>query len=171
MKSIIFLLLIFEFSFASLIDTKSFDADFKQVVTDEHGKKLEYTGHLKALSPRYALWEYETPMKKSIYINPSRITIIEPEIEQVIIRKLSLDFDFLKIINNAKEISKDNYVTSIDDTKYVIKIKNHLITSISYKDEFDNSVNILFNNQKKNEHISKEIFRPSIPKDFDIIDR
>ena len=171
MKVIMFLLLMFKFSFAALIDTKSFDADFKQVVTDEHGKKLKYSGHLKALSPRYVLWKYKTPMKKSIYINPRKITIIEPEIEQVIIRRVSLDFDFLKIINNAKEISKNNYIASIDNTKYLIKIKNSLITSISYKDEFENSVNILFSNQKKNVHISKTIFIPIIPKDYDIIDR
>lgn len=171
MKAIFLLLLLFGISFASLVDIKSFDANFTQSVSDEKGKQLLYTGHIRALSPKYALWEYKTPVEKNIYVRPMRITIIEPEIEQAIVRKLSIDFDFFKMIAHAKEISKDSYVAIINETKYLIKVKKKLINSISYRDEFDNSIHILFTNQVQNEPISKEIFTPLIPKDYDIIDR
>jgi outer membrane lipoprotein carrier protein len=153
------------------VDIKSFDADFTQTVSDEKGKQLLYAGHIRALSPKYALWEYKTPVEKSIYVRPTRITIIEPEIEQAIVKKLAIDFDFFKMITHAKEISKDNYIAIINETKYLIKIEKKLINSISYRDEFDNSINIVFTNQIQNKPISKNIFVPLIPKDYDIIDR
>ncbi|MFK5938558.1 MAG: LolA-like outer membrane lipoprotein chaperone [Sulfurimonas sp.] len=170
MKAIFFFFLLFTISFASLIDIKSFDADFKQTVSDEKGTKLLYKGHIRALSPKYALWEYKTPVPKSIFVRPTRITIIEPEIEQAIVRKLSIDFDFFKMITHAEEISKHNYIATINETKYLIKIKNKLIDSIVYKDEFDNSISIFFTNQVQNKPISKNIFTPLIPKGYDIID-
>lgn len=170
MKAIFFVLLLCTISFASLIDIKSFNADFKQTVTDEKGTELLYKGHVRALSPKYALWKYKTPIEKSIYVQPRRITIIEPELEQAIVRKLSIDFDFFKMIGHAKKIAKNSYIALINETKYLIKIKNSIISSISYKDEFDNSINILFTNQVQNKVISKKIFTPFIPKDYDIID-
>ncbi len=170
MKYIILLQILFNLSVAALIDVKSFKADFKQVVTDDKGKQLLYDGHIQATNPKYALWQYMTPIEKSIYITPNKITIIEPEIEQVLIRNLSSDFDFFRMIKYAKKISENSYVTFLNDSKYTIRIKDDLIDSISYIDEFGNTVEITFKNQFQNIEISKEIFTPLIPKNYDIID-
>jgi len=168
-KAIFLLLLLSHIMFASLVDIKSFDADFKQIITDEKGVQLIYKGHIRALSPKYALWEYNTPIKKSIYVRPAEIVIVEPEIEQAIVRKLAFDLDFFKMISNAKKISKNYYIATLNEMEYSIKIKNKLIDSISYKDDFDNKINILFTNQIQNKSILKNIFTPLIPKDYDII--
>ena len=40
---------------------------------------------------------------------------------------------------------------------------------INYIDEFENSVQILFENQKQNEDINEDIYIPNIPLEFDVI--
>ena len=44
-----------------------------------------------------------------------------------------------------------------------------MIETISYLDEFENSVKIVFTHQKQNEVIDPEVFMPKIPIDFDVI--
>ena len=44
-----------------------------------------------------------------------------------------------------------------------------MIKSISYLDEFENRVNIIFNNQSNNKVFSEAIFRAKIPVEYDII--
>ena len=45
-----------------------------------------------------------------------------------------------------------------------------MIASISYKDEFDNGVEIIFQNQTQNANLSKSDFAPLIPKNYDVIE-
>ena len=81
----------------------SYEADFRQVVTNDKGNILEYSGHIKIMKPQYALWEYLQPSTKLIYINKNMATIIEPDLEQVIVKKLHNSIDFFKILKNAKK--------------------------------------------------------------------
>ena len=84
-------------------------------------------------------------------------------------RKIESNFDFFKMIENAKENSKDNYTAKYGDTLFNIKKKGDLIESISYLDEFENRVVIIFKSQKQNQAINKILFMPTYPLDFDII--
>ncbi|HUH41695.1 MAG TPA: LolA-like outer membrane lipoprotein chaperone [Sulfurimonas sp.] len=155
--------------FASLDSITSFDADFVQSITDEKNKTISYTGHIIATKPQNARWSYFKPVKKEVYINDYDVTIVEPEIEQVIIRRIESNFDFFKMIANAKEDSKDSYTAKYGDTLFNIKKSGNLIESISYLDEFENRVTIVFKNQKQNQSINKILFMPSYPLEFDII--
>ncbi|ABB44320.1 Outer membrane lipoprotein carrier protein LolA [Sulfurimonas denitrificans DSM 1251] len=155
--------------FASLDSIVSFDADFTQNITDDKNKTISYNGHIIATKPQNARWSYFKPVKKEVYINDYDVTIVEPEIEQVIIRKIESNFDFFKMIENAKENSKDNYTAKYGDTLFNIKKKGDLIESISYLDEFENRVVIIFKSQKQNQAINKILFMPTYPLDFDII--
>jgi outer membrane lipoprotein carrier protein len=169
MKYFLSLSLLFTLSFATLVEIDSFQADFKQIVTDDKGAKLLYSGRIKAMRPQYALWEYLRPVNKSIYVVGRKIIVIEPEIEQAIIRNAPYDFDFFKILKSAKKVSENSYETFVEENEYIIKTDKNLISSISYKDEFDNSVEIIFDNQKQNASLSKKDFAPFIPKDYDVI--
>jgi len=155
--------------FASLEDIVSFEADFTQSITDEKNKTINYYGHIVASKPQNARWSYIKPVKKEVYINDFEVTIVEPDIEQVIIRKIESNFDFFKMISNAKEIETNRYVAYYRESKFTIVIKGRLIESISYLDEFENSVKIVFKNQKQNQSINKAIFKPSFSAEFDII--
>jgi outer membrane lipoprotein carrier protein len=52
---------------------------------------------------------------------------------------------------------------------FTITTKDKLIETISYMDEFENKVKIVFENQKQNEEINIDLFIPNYPLEFDII--
>jgi outer membrane lipoprotein carrier protein len=162
-------MILFTSSFASLGDIDAFEADFTQSITDDKNKVLTYSGHVIAAKPMYAKWKYTKPVEKDVYINSYNITIVEPEIEQVIVKRLKSKFDFFSIIKNAKEIKKDVYETYYKESKFTITAKNSLIKSISYVDEFDNKVKIIFTKQIQNKKRDINIFTPKFPLEFDIV--
>lgn len=154
---------------ASLDSMTTFDADFVQSITDEQNKTIHYNGHIVASKPQNARWSYFKPIKKEVYINDFEATIVEPEIEQVIVRQIESNFDFFKIISKAKKNSQNSYTANYKETQFTIKMNGELIESISYKDEFENKITILFKNQKQNQAVSKTLFNPVYPLTFDII--
>ena len=169
MKKIFFAALLVTSSFANINNITSFEADFLQKITDDKGVKITYEGHIMVSKPIYALWKYTKPIKKSVYIVPYKIIVIEPEIEQVIIKRIGDDFNFFEILKNAKKIAKNKYLAKFKNKEYILKIKGSNLESISYKDELENDVIIEFNNQKENKEIPLEAYKPHIPKDFDIV--
>lgn len=169
MKYALALLLSYTLSFASFDAINTFQADFTQSVTDDKDKSLVYKGHVVASKPQNAVWNYTKPIKKDVYINRYNVTVVEPEIEQVIVRRIESNFDFFNMIQNAKKIEKDVYEAHYKESKFTITTKNRLIESISYIDEFENKVKILFENQKQNEDVNVELFIPKYPLEFDIV--
>ena len=169
MKSILFILFISTFGFASIDNINSFEADFKQVITDEKNKKLIYKGHVIASRPQNVLWNYVKPIKKKIYIQNFGVTIVEPEMEQIIKKKYSSAFNFFKMLEKAKKIDKNTYLVINQKIKFFILMQNNIIKSISYKDKFENNVEIIFDNQKQNKKIDKNIFYLSIPDGYDVV--
>ncbi len=169
MNYILSLLLSSSLAIASFNELSTFQADFTQSVTDDKKKSLIYKGHIMASKPQNAVWNYTDPINKDVYINRFSVTVVEPEIEQVIVRKIESNFDFFSMVSDAKEIKKNVYEATYKESKFIITIKNSLIESISYIDEFENSVKIIFKNQKQNEKIDLEVFTPRYPLEFDII--
>ncbi|WP_321778348.1 LolA-like outer membrane lipoprotein chaperone [Sulfurimonas sp.] len=169
MKYILTLLLSSSLSFASIDALKSFEANFTQTITDDKKKSLVYEGHIVASAPQNALWNYYKPIKKDVYINRFRVVIVEPEIEQVIIRNIESDFDFFRMIKSAKKINENTYEAKYRESRFIITINKDIIESISYIDEFENNVKIIFSNQEQNKKIDKKIFIPKYPLDFDVI--
>jgi len=169
MKHFLIVCALFILSFADLTSLSSFEADFKQTITDEKGALLSYSGTLKASRPQSALWSYKTPVEKRVYIHNKIITIVEPELEQVIIRHVSRDFDFFALIRNAKKIDNERYLATFEESEISIELHDSKLSSLSYKDKFDNDVKILFFNQRQNRALSPELFVPSYSLDYDII--
>ncbi|MCW8838494.1 MAG: LolA-like outer membrane lipoprotein chaperone [Thiovulaceae bacterium] len=169
MKLFLITLVFMAQTYASLFEINTFEADFIQSITDEKNKVLRYTGHIIASKPKSATWQYLSPIEKNIYIHNFEATIVEPEIEQVIIRRIESEFDFFQMIKIAKEIDKNSFLTVYNNTNYTIKINNGLIESISFLDQFENKVKIKFSNQKQNHTIDKNVFIPNYPMDFDIV--
>lgn len=169
MKYILTLLLSSTLSFASIDTLKSFKANFTQTITDEKNKSLVYRGQIIASKPQNALWSYKQPIKKDVYINSFRVVVVEPEIEQVIIRNIESDFDFFKMIKRAKKINETTYEAKYRESKFIIIIEKEIIESISYVDEFENNVKIVFTKQEQNKKINNEIFIPKYPLEFDVI--
>jgi outer membrane lipoprotein carrier protein len=169
MKQTLLLLSLATVSFANLGSINSFEADFKQNIVDDKNKAIIYYGHVKATKPQFALWTYTKPINKKVYLLEDKAVIIEPELEQAIIKKIGGNFDFFRLIKQAKKIKNDEYLAHYNNTTFFIKTKNNSIESISYKDEFENKVIIDFTNQIINKKIDEKEFAPNIPGDYDVI--
>jgi len=150
-------------------DISSFHSAFTQTIIDEHKKKLVYTGELWASKPQNALWRYQKPIQKSVYINGSKLTLIEPLIEQATIRTLNGDIDFLEIIKKAKPIDVSRYSATVNNQTYFIDFTNDTLSSINYTDGYENHVIIKFLNPVTNQPIEASRFKAIIPEGFDII--
>ncbi len=169
MKIILATLLCSTLSFASFENIYSFKADFLQSITDDKNATLSYNGTIKAKKPQEAVWNYLLPIKKDVYIDKYQVIVVEPEIEQVIIRNIKSSFDFFQIIQNTQKISENKYAGFYKETQFFISTENNLIKSIFYKDSFENNVNIIFTNQEQNIKIDEKVFVAKYPLEFDII--
>ena len=169
MKELLLLMLSVTLATASLNNITSFKANFKQTITDDKKKVLIYKGDLVAQKPQNALWRYSSPVKKDVYINSRNVTIIEPEIEQAIVKEIESNFDFFRMIHNAKKVDKNHLIAHYKNSKFTIEIDNENILSISYIDEFENDVKITFTQQIVNKDYHEDTFIPKIPLEFDII--
>jgi len=155
--------------FAAPKEISSFNSKFEQTIIDDNGKTIRYSGELWASKPQNALWVYQKPIQKSVYINAQKVTVIEPAIEQVTLRTLDNEIDFLQIIQKSKRIDDDHYTATVKGQTYTIAFKNDILSSISYTDGYDNRVTIKFIAPLQNKAIDPARFKPTIPKDFDII--
>ncbi len=150
-------------------DIKTFSADFKQTVTDDKNQKLEYNGHVWSQRPQNALWHYTSPINKKVYIAGQDVIIIEPDLEQAIIKKIDKDIDLNAILSQAKKVDMHTYEAEFDGKHFTLKENEGKISSISYKDSFDNLIDIEFTNQQQDEAIDEQVFEASIPADYDVI--
>jgi len=159
--------------FANIQNIQTLESNFTQSVTNEQNAKVTYKGKLYAnKKSNNALWEYNSPVVKKIYYDgKDKLTIIEPELEQVIFAKLHEVPNLLKILSDAKKDAKGILKTKFDGISYTIKTDGDKIDSISYKDKMQNRVLIKFSEEKLNQKIDNSTFRYSIPKEYDIIEQ
>ncbi|WP_345974040.1 LolA-like outer membrane lipoprotein chaperone [Sulfurimonas sp. HSL3-7] len=155
--------------FAISEKTDTMQADFVQTITDDKNSTITYRGDMLAKRPNMALWHYKEPVQKSVYITARNVTVIEPELEQVIIKKLNGSVDILAILGAAEHVGKNSYRAYYSGKEYLISIKDDKIDTISYTDAFDNRVSIVFDKQQINQKIEDSRFKATIPQDFDII--
>ncbi len=169
MKKLLFLALFGVSAQADINALHYLEADFQQKIIDDQNKTIVYNGHVKAAKPQFALWEYQSPVSKQVYILPYEVVIVEPELEQAIVKKIGDNFDFFSLIKHAKKIDDNHYIAYFKEKNYFIVMNGDRLVSIKYKDDFDNSVIIDFKDVRVNKKIEKEAFAPHIPDDYDLI--
>ena len=155
--------------FAKIDHFKTIQSDFTQKVTNDQNKTIVYEGTFYATDDKKALWIYEKPVSKKIYFNNTRVLIIEPELEQVIISTLENTPNLAQLLQDAKEISPNKYITKYQETTYTILAQKGSIEKIIYHDKLDNAVEILFSNQSTNLFLDDELFRAEIPRGYDVV--
>ncbi len=154
---------------AILLDLTSFEADFTQAIHDESQKVVKYEGHLYAKKPYMAKWIYSKPVEKEVFVEKNSVVVIEPDLEQVVIRKIHDDFDIFELLKSAKEIQKDLYEAHYKDVKFLLEYDGKDIKTLSYTDNFGNNVVITFSNQKYNKKLDDLLFKPDFPDEYDMI--
>lgn len=83
MKTFIVLTFFITSLFAFGENIQSFEADFKQTITDDTGKVLSYEGRMHTKRPSFVLWNYTKPERiaKMLYINKTRAVLVQPMLE------------------------------------------------------------------------------------------
>ena len=148
----------------------SFEADFTQKIDDKEKKVVTYTGKIYADKKlQKAKWSYFDPVRKDVYIEDGSVTVVEPELEQVIVRPLSDDLNIFTLIKNAKRIGKNLYEAKYNQFKIKLFSNGKDIRKLQYTDEFDNLVTINFSHQKYNQPIDHKEFEIKTPPSFDLI--
>lgn len=169
MRLLLVTLLAISSLFAISEHTETMQADFVQTITDEKNNTITYRGDMLAKRPYKAMWHYKEPIEKRVYITAKNVTVVEPELEQAIIKKMADTIDILSILASAKKEKNDSYTAYYNDKAYHITLTNGAIKTIRFTDAFDNSVKILFDNLQINQNIDDALFRATIPETFDII--
>jgi len=168
---LLFLLLITHSLFAFGENIQSFEADFTQTITDETGKVLTYKGRLHTKRPNFVLWNYTEPerISKKLYINRSKVVLVQPMLEQATISNISDGMNFFEILASAHSVDNTHYSARYKDIDFILKEENGVIISLSYQDELENKILITFSKQRQNRAIQDSLFVPNIPHDYDII--
>ena len=169
MKFLIVLSFLISCVFAFGENIQSFEAEFVQTIVDEEKKTLVYKGEMHSKRPDMVLWNYKDPINKKIYLTKTRAVIIEPELEQAIIKKLQGEIDFFGILASAEAVDGTHYKAYYRGIEFILQEENGIIQSLSYTDQLENKVLITFSAQKQNRPMEDSFFRPSIPVDFDVI--
>ncbi|WP_141737167.1 outer membrane lipoprotein chaperone LolA [Marinobacter sp. X15-166B] len=74
---------------ATLQSYRTYQADFIQIVVNETGSRVQETnGRLKAKRPGLFYWEVNQPMAQFIASDGERVSVYDPDLEQVTIHKL-----------------------------------------------------------------------------------
>ncbi len=145
----------------------NFSSEFTQSVSSKDSK-IDYSGRF-VLTQNKAFWSYEKPSKKEIFIQNNEIIIVEHDLEQVVFSKLDKIPNLNEIFKRAKKINDNKLEAKYEGINYQIYLEKDEVKSISYKDEFENSVLITLFNQRKNTKIDENIFTPNFPKNYDLV--
>jgi len=150
-------------------DLKTFEATFTQKITNSSGNEVTYNGLIFIKEPNKIKWQYNDPIEKFVYIKKYTVTIIEPELEQIIVTNLKKEINIINLLKNAQEISKNEFRSNFNNIDYFLTLENDQLQKISYKDEIENDVVILFFDVKQGEKIDDEVFKFTIPDYYDVI--
>jgi len=169
MKVLILLLAAFGSLFGFAETLRTFSADFTQQITDDTNKTITYRGHVDAARPDKALWVYSEPVEKSVFITGRKVTIIEPELEQAIVKTFQSEIDLFKILAKAEKLDDETYLATHGSQQFLVKIRDNVPMAISYRDAFENTIRIRFAAQRINHDLPASLFVPDIPADYDLL--
>jgi len=155
----------------ALLLPTSFEANFKQTITSDKGKKIHYSGSLLFSSPNHFKWSYNAPTKKEVCTNSSELLVVDHDLEQISTYLLESKFNLIKILSKAKLYKELIYVAKHNDKNYTIGLNSKKqLQSVVYKDDLDNTVVIVFSKVTyKNSKIKASKLKCNYPAHYDEI--
>lgn len=175
--------------FKFIKEMNSFSTSFVQNTYDENGLLVTTSnGSLIYKKKSKYILEYKSPNKIKFISDGQLITIYDQDLEQVIIRsvKKSLNNNIIDIFTNEKLINdkfelkiffknNENHINFLPINKdfkksdFLLVVSNNMIKSISFVNDFDQSVIMNFNGFEINVSILESQFKIDIPESFDVI--
>jgi len=150
---------------------QSFQARFTQLITNPKGKKITYKGKVYFNAPDTLKWIYKTPTKKEVCSSHGEVVVIDHDLEQASYYSIDKGFNLSKVLKKAKHHKGNLYVTKYKGKYYTIVLNNKgQINQIAYKDNLDNTVNLMFTHLKyRNSPLPSSKFICARPASYDSI--
>jgi outer membrane lipoprotein carrier protein len=154
---------------ADILDFTTLKANFEQTIVNEQNNTIHYSGTLYILKPDKILWQYDTPIKKSIFITQHNVTIYEPELYQAVIFKQNEELNPVKMLNESKQVSATERISEFNGNKITIKLNDKKVESLSFIDKVGNRVTIRFVSYETNKKLDGRLFLFEPGDEIDII--
>ncbi|MDR0666008.1 MAG: LolA-like outer membrane lipoprotein chaperone [Campylobacteraceae bacterium] len=154
---------------------KSISSSFAQIIKSAENDTIKYSGNFQAMSEgsnNFALWNYKTPIAKTIYFINNDVIILEPDLEQAVITTIDEMPDISRVLNEALAANKQTnkaITVNIGEVDYTISFQNGAPVKIAYTDTLDNKIEIFLQNTLLNIDIDKLTFRANIPTNYDVV--
>ena len=166
----------------------NFESNFKQTITNDTGKVINYSGTVKfkqeitilidelgsktELSSKLFKWSYQNPTQKEVCTDGLQLIVIDHDLEQVSRYLIDDGLDLEEVLKVANKISQTDYKAIYKEVEYLITVdENSRLKKIFYIDNLDNRVKILFENIiYDNSSFDDRGLECEEPKDYDIIE-
>ena len=170
-------------------EMNSFSTSFVQSTYDENGVLISTSkGNLLYKRKSKYVLEYTKPNKIKFISDGNLITTYDQDLEQVIIQSVNdrIKNNIVDIFTN-EELIKNKFILKLSfldgenhinfsplDKEYeknifLLVIRENKIKKITFVNDFDQSVIMIFNGFKKNANILESSFKIDIPVSFDVI--
>lgn len=176
-----------------LSNVKTMQADFTQIVYDNHLKPIQEAHGKMALSrPGKFRWQVIKPIPQLIIANGSKLWIYDPDLEQVTIRPLSKsnnEAPGLLLSHENTFINKDFVIKKLKDkqdgldwfeltpknadsmfAEISMAFQNRVIKEMRLEDHLGHTTLVKFSATKSNQVISPSLFLFHAAKNVDVID-
>ncbi|WP_373029421.1 LolA-like outer membrane lipoprotein chaperone [Sulfurovum sp.] len=171
MRLLSLLLLAFSALSANVELPENFQADFTQKITNTKEKVITYRGKVRFSNERLFKWSYKEPTQKEVCSNGLELLVVDHDLEQVSVYRISNGIDIAKILKKAKLYSENIYVAEYENKQYTIQVDTkQKLHSIAYYDDLDNKVQIVFKHMKYGKgNLPTQSMKCNYPKNYDMI--
>ncbi len=170
--------------------TKSVRANFRQVVTDKQGRKVqEVEGEMQLLRPNKFRWDYRKPYEQQIISDGNQVWLYDTELAQVTVRTLNqsigsspasllaggADIEKAFKLVNASRKDKLDWVNAIPKDKdsgfekILMGFQDNKIQEMTLIDSFGHTTKITFTQVEVNPALEPKNFLFQVPKGVDVV--
>lgn len=175
---------------AALKNISDFSADFKQVTSDNRGRKLQIAhGQLWISKPSRFRWHAEPPMEQVLVSNGELLWLYDPDLEQVTIQNIESEISSLPLLiltGDVSRLSQDFLIDHYEDEagdhfsfqpkadsgsfKLVsLLVKDDHIKGLDITDALNQKTSIELTNIRSEEKLPDDMFQFQIPDGVDVI--
>jgi len=165
-------------------------ADFTQTVTDAHSVTVQNaTGTLQLSRPGKFRWDYHTPYEQLIVADGIRVSVYDPELEQVTVKLLDKTIGNMPalLLSDEQPLENSFNITElgIKDTlewleltpkahdtsfeKIRLAFNEQTLQAMELVDSFGQTTLLVFTHVQRNPEIDPSIFHFTPPADVDVI--
>ena len=171
-------------------NTHAFRANFYQLVTDKHGRKVqEVYGQMQLKRPDKFRWDYSKPYEQQIISDGKKVWLYDAELAQVTVNPLSkalgsspaallagdeaLEKDFTLV--NAPALNHLEWVSAVPKEKdsgfdkILLGFSENKLQEMQLLDSFGHHTKIVFSKLESDPQIDAKTFTFKAPKGVDVI--